>query len=180
VEAAHTATQTAPIWHKRFEQLAVRIGKPKATVALARKLLVLIWHVLTRQEADRQADPSGVARRMLRWGTNYGLATRHGLSRAAFVRDKLDRVGVGQDLRELTYGDYIFDLQGLGPPRALRKRTAPKRQEAMGLRAAHDESRVRDRTATSIPAVSCLADGIVEGVCNAHVAAQFYGYSIPA
>jgi transposase len=124
VEAAHAASQTSPLWRERFEQLAVRIGKPKATVALARKLLVLIWHVLTRQEADRQANPDGVARSMLRWGTNYGLARRHGLSRTAFVRDKLDQVGVGQDLEELTYGGYIFDLRGLGPPRAIRKRIA--------------------------------------------------------
>ncbi len=130
VEAAHAATQASPLWRTRFEQLAARIGKPKATVALARKLLVLIWHVLTRHQADRLAEPERVARRLFRWGANYGLATQQGLSRAAFVRQQLDRIGVGGDLVELVYSGYVFDLQGLGPPRAIRGTTGSKEQTA--------------------------------------------------
>ena len=78
IEAAHAAIQSSPLWRRRFERLATRIGAPKATVAIARKLLVIIWHLLTRQQADHDADAVAVARKLLRWGTNYGLATRQG------------------------------------------------------------------------------------------------------
>ena len=63
----------------------------KAIVAIARKLLVVVWHVLTEQVADRQADSEAVARRLFRWGARYQVATRVGLSRGAFVRQHLDR-----------------------------------------------------------------------------------------
>lgn len=42
---------------------------------VARKLLVVVWHVLTAQVADRQADPQAVARSLMTWATRYGLAT---------------------------------------------------------------------------------------------------------
>jgi transposase len=48
IEAAHAAIQSSPFWRRRFERLAARIGAPKATVAIAYKLLVIIWQVLRR------------------------------------------------------------------------------------------------------------------------------------
>src|SRR5437879_3309760 len=53
VEAAWMAVEHHPHWKDQFERLAMRIGKKKAIVAIARKLLVIIWHVLSKQEADR-------------------------------------------------------------------------------------------------------------------------------
>ena len=52
VEAAWVAVEHHPHWKAQFERLAARIGKQKAIVAIARKLLVTIWHVLSQQEAD--------------------------------------------------------------------------------------------------------------------------------
>lgn len=57
---------------EQFERLADRIGREKAIVAIARKLLVVIWHVLTAKVADRRADPQQVARYFIHWGGNSG------------------------------------------------------------------------------------------------------------
>ena len=45
VEAAWVAVEHHPHWKAQFERLAARTGKQKAIVAIARKLLVTIWHV---------------------------------------------------------------------------------------------------------------------------------------
>ncbi len=97
-------------WQQRFERLAGRIGNAKAIVALARKLLVSIWHVLSARVADRHADAPAVARRMLHWGARHGVATGMGLSRAAFIRQQLDYLGIGQDLDVLDYNGARLQL----------------------------------------------------------------------
>jgi transposase len=43
VEAAWVAVSNDPHWQEKFEALRVRIGKNKAIVAIARKLLVVVW-----------------------------------------------------------------------------------------------------------------------------------------
>ena len=65
VEAAWAAVRRSPHWAQQYERLAGRIGRAKAIVAIARKLLVVIWHVLQAREADRHAEVPAVARRML-------------------------------------------------------------------------------------------------------------------
>ena len=59
VEAAHTAARTHPYGQREFARLECRIGEEKAIVALARKLLVVIWHVLHGRTADQRADGAG-------------------------------------------------------------------------------------------------------------------------
>jgi transposase len=56
VEAAWSAVDHHPYWHAEFARLVPSLGKGKAIVASARKLLVVVWHVLTHQAADRHAD----------------------------------------------------------------------------------------------------------------------------
>jgi len=101
VEAAWTAVQIHPFWQAQFARLATRLGKHKAIVACARKLLVVVWHVLTAHVADRQADEAAVARSLLNWASEHRLATSLGLSRPAFVRDALDQLGLGADLTQI-------------------------------------------------------------------------------
>jgi hypothetical protein len=43
------------------------MDKNKAIVAIARQLLVVIWHVLTERAADQPADPERVAFKLMRW-----------------------------------------------------------------------------------------------------------------
>jgi len=58
IEAARAAAQSHPYWKRAFAQLEQRIGEPKAVVAIARKLLIIVWHVLMAKSADRQQMPS--------------------------------------------------------------------------------------------------------------------------
>jgi transposase len=102
VEAAHTAVRTHPHWQAELARLEPRLGKPKAIVAIARKLLVVVWHVLTQSCADRHADPAQVARFLLEYA--YRLGRKHqseGVTIPQYVRQQLDRLGLGADITEL-------------------------------------------------------------------------------
>jgi transposase len=101
VEVAWGAVRCHPHWRARFERLAARKGKKKAIVAIARSLLVVLWHVLTHREADRDADPQAVARKFLDWGSRHGLATSLGLSRQQFVDYRIQRVGLAKEARSI-------------------------------------------------------------------------------
>lgn len=63
-------------------------------MAVARRILVAIWHVLTKQEADRGADPQAVHRAFLRWGTTYKLARTNRLTRHESADIMMARVGL--------------------------------------------------------------------------------------
>lgn len=84
VEAAWIAIEHHPHWKKLFAQLSGRLGKQKAIVAIARKLLVAVWHVLTREQADTHADAHAIARTLVRWIERYD--TVPGKHRPASVR----------------------------------------------------------------------------------------------
>jgi hypothetical protein len=73
--------------------LAPHKGAQKAITIIARKILVVIWHVLTHRTLDRNADPAQVERAFLKWATDYRLATSQGLSRTQFVHNALVLVG---------------------------------------------------------------------------------------
>lgn len=103
VEVAWTAVRHNEYWAQQFHTLAQRIGKAKAIVAIARKLLVVIWHVLSKQQVDRHADEAAVARSLMRWGAYYGVATSLQLPRAVFVRQELTRLGIGETLNSVFF-----------------------------------------------------------------------------
>jgi transposase len=103
IEAAWTAVTYSPVWKERYEKLLVRIGKMKAITAIARKLLVVVWHVLTKQEADQQADPAAVERAMFRWASRYQLATSLGTSRPAFVEQAMEALKLNQPAKQFDH-----------------------------------------------------------------------------
>lgn len=113
VEAAWVAVRRHPRWRAEFARLAARVGERKAVVAVARKLLVAVWHVLTDRVADRHAEAEAVARKFMVWAAARGTAGRAGLSRGAFVRRQLSRVRLGAELTALRYGS---DRVRLPPP----------------------------------------------------------------
>ncbi len=94
VEAAWTAVGFSPLWKARYEKRVARRGKMKAIVAIARKLLVVVWHVLMHQQADRYANPAAVQRSLLTWASRYGLATSLGMRRPLFVQQALTVLGI--------------------------------------------------------------------------------------
>jgi transposase len=93
IQVAWAATRYSPYWRECFSRLAPRKGPQKAITIIARKILVVIWHVLTYRTPDRHADPAQVQRAFLKWATAHRLATSHGLSRSQFVHNALVLVG---------------------------------------------------------------------------------------
>ena len=63
VEAAHAASHTPGPLHGFFERVKARRGWQIATVAVARKLLVICWHMIHDQRDYASARPSLVAKK---------------------------------------------------------------------------------------------------------------------
>jgi transposase len=105
VEAAQTATNTHPHWKAELARLQPRLGRNKAIIAIARKLLVVVWHVLAEEATDRFAEPVGVARKLLNYAYLLGKANRPaGQSGAQYVRQKMDDLGIGAELTTIHWG----------------------------------------------------------------------------
>jgi transposase len=104
VEAARVAVQTHPHWKREFVRLAARIGEHKAVVAIARKLLIGVWHVLMARSADHRADAEQVAFKLMVWAWKLTEEQRGGLSSRQFIRAHLIRLGLGAELTHITRG----------------------------------------------------------------------------
>ncbi len=105
VEAAHVAVNSHPHWKTELARLQPRLGYNKAIVAIARKLLVTVWHVLARKVADRFAETEKVSEKMLRFAYEVGKKNRPGRQTAAqFARERLDALGLGQELTSIPWG----------------------------------------------------------------------------
>jgi transposase len=105
IEAAHAACRTHPHWKAELARLEPRLGKNKAIVAIARKLLVAVWHVLTKGCADRFAEPELVARKMVAYAHTLGQKNRPADQTVGeYVRQQLDRLGIGAELEAIRWG----------------------------------------------------------------------------
>jgi transposase len=105
IEVAHTAARTHPHWRAELARLEPRLGKNKAIVAIARKLLVAVWHILSYDCPDRFADPERVARKLLKLANRLGPARRpQGQAAVQYVRYHLDRLGLGAELTSFPWG----------------------------------------------------------------------------
>ncbi|MEW5942041.1 MAG: IS110 family transposase, partial [Chloroflexota bacterium] len=104
VEAAQTAANTHPHWKAELKRLEPRLGRNKAIVAIARKLLVAVWYVLNGQP-DRFAEPELAARKFFQHAYRLGQDNRPaGQSVGQYVREQLDQLGLGADLTHIPWG----------------------------------------------------------------------------
>jgi hypothetical protein len=84
-------------WKGQFARLEPRLGKPKAYVAIARRMLVAAWHILSEDTADRHADAKQVACAFFAHAYRVGVRNLPGgLSALAYTRQQLDRLGAGR------------------------------------------------------------------------------------
>jgi transposase len=120
VEAARVAVQTHPYWKREFARLAKRIGEHKAVVAIARKLLIVVWHVLLAKRADRHADAEQVAFKLMVWSWKLSEEQRGGLTSRQFIRAHLIRLGLGEELTHITRGGTKRPLATIEEVLALR------------------------------------------------------------
>jgi len=115
IEAARHTVRHNPYWKTYYTRLSMRIGKHKAIVAIARKLLIGIWYVLTDGVADRFTEPVQVARSLFGHAYDIKQHLSPDQSKLAYVRFHLNRLGIGEELTHLPWGSKRYKL----PPTAL-------------------------------------------------------------
>jgi hypothetical protein len=70
-----------------------------------------VWHVLSKEEADRFADPQQVARMLIQHAYRLGRDLRPDSQTVGeYVRQQLDRLGLGADLTAIRQGRRTIPL----------------------------------------------------------------------
>lgn len=142
VEAAWVAVEHHSHWKAQVERLSGRIGRQKAIVAIARKLLVAVWHVLAQQEADTNAQVEAGTRKLLNWISYAGATPGKKRDRLLLLYQYLDQLGLSEEVEEVKYHGATYRL-------SLRQKL---------LREAQKESRTErfsQVTRGFLPALSC-------------------------
>ena len=99
VEAAWRAIRLSPFWKAEYEKHLKRMRKPnQAIVVIARKLLITIWHVLSKEETDIHASEEDLAYKMLLLSWSLKEDTRRGLTYKQFAKYALMKLGVETDI----------------------------------------------------------------------------------
>jgi hypothetical protein len=99
VEAAWRAVRMSPFWKTQYEKYLRGLRKPnQAIVVIARKLLVAIWHVLSKEETDVHASEEDLAYKMLLLSWSLSDKTRQGLTYKQFAKHALMKLGVEKDI----------------------------------------------------------------------------------
>ena len=96
------AVRSDPHWKVQFEHLKDRGKHPNAAiVAIARKLLVSIWHMLSKSEPHRYSTEEDLAYKMLIWSQRMDEEALRGMTRQQFAKYGLLRLGKGLDLTRI-------------------------------------------------------------------------------
>jgi transposase len=99
VEAAWRAVRMSPFWKEEYEKHRRRMRKPnQAIVVIARKLLIAIWHVLSKEETDEHASEEDLAYKMLLLSWSLSDNARQGLTYKQFAKHALMKLGVETDI----------------------------------------------------------------------------------
>jgi transposase len=99
VEAAWRAVGMSPFWKAQYEKYLRRLRKKnQAIVVIARKMLVAIWHVLSKEETDERASEEDLAYKMLLLSWSLNENVRKGLTYKQFAKYALMQLGVEKDI----------------------------------------------------------------------------------
>lgn len=101
VEVAWGAVRSDPYWKAQHKRLRERMHSNKAIVAIARRLLVSVWHILTKRETYRHFDDEALAYKMLTWSQRMDEKALKGMTRQQFAKYGLLRLGVGEDITRI-------------------------------------------------------------------------------
>lgn len=119
VEASWQAIRSNPRLRAQYDELCKRKHPNQAIVAIARKLLVILWCLLNRQESYNPATDEDLAYKMLTWAWHRDKSAKRGLTNQQFAKYGLLQLGRGEQLTRIVKG---------GQPR----RIAPK-EEVLAL-----------------------------------------------
>jgi len=110
IECAWSAVSFSTHWKTEFKRLAYRIGKMKAIVAIARKMLVIIWKVLTKRMTNHHEKIDKIIRSLMKWAATHRTASKLGMKRPEFVRLELDRLGIDLAIETFRYANKIYKM----------------------------------------------------------------------
>lgn len=126
VEAAWRAIRISPYWKEQYEKYLRRMRKPnQAIVVIARKLLVVVWHVLTKDETDERVSEEDLAYKMLVLSWDLDESVRMGLTNKQFAKYALMKLGVESDITRFVRKDV--------PRRLAPKDEVLARMEELGI-----------------------------------------------
>jgi hypothetical protein len=102
------AVRSDPYWKAQYKRLTKVKHPNKVIVAIARRLLVSVWHILTKRETYRHFDNETIAYKMLTpvplagiWSQRMEEKALNGLTRQQFAKYGLLHLGVVQDLTRI-------------------------------------------------------------------------------
>ena len=101
VEAAWGAMRSDPYWKAQYQRLTKVKHPSKAIVAIARRLLVSVWHILTKREPYRHFDEDAIAYKMMIWSQRMDDQALSGMTRQQLIKYGLLRLGVGSHLTRI-------------------------------------------------------------------------------
>jgi hypothetical protein len=104
IEAARIAVVYHAHWKHEYARLEKRLGSNKAIVAIARRLLIGVWHVWSKRVADRHVAPQMLAHKLLQWSRYLTEGQRGGLTTRQFIRYQMMRLKVGDDVTHVRHG----------------------------------------------------------------------------
>lgn len=126
VEAAWQAIRISPYWKEQYEKYLRRMRKPnQAIVVIARKLLVAVWHVLTKEETDVHASEEDLAYKMLVLAWDLDEDVRMGLSYKQFAKYAMMKLGIETDITRFVRKNI--------PRRVASREETLARMEQLGL-----------------------------------------------
>jgi transposase len=133
VEAAWAAAKTAGPLHAFFVRVRARRGHQIAAVAVARKLTVLCWHLLTKDKDYLWARPALVANKTRAMELQAGKPQRKGNQRgpayAYNVKTLRDQEMQIAEQAERNYARFVARWKTRSPSDGVRERLNPARQE---------------------------------------------------
>jgi transposase len=126
IEAAWRAVRMSPYWKEQYEKFFHRMRREsQAIVVVARKLLVAVWHVLSKEATDIHASEEELAYKMLLLSWSLSEDVRLGLTYKQFAKYALMKLGVQTDITRF--------VRGKVPRRIASKEEVLERMTELGL-----------------------------------------------
>lgn len=108
------------------------MGRSRAIVTIARKLLITVWHVLSKEKAYRHAVPISVARSLFAHAYRVGVRNLpEKQSAIEFTRKQLDRLGIGMEVERIPWETKSPRLPPSKPPWKQKSEQRPKQVLAL-------------------------------------------------
>ena len=114
VMAARHSRNVNKHWKEVYRRPEPRLGRNRATVAVARQIQVAVWHILTKHQADHYANWAKVATNFMSMAyADFGGAEHIPGGRTApeFTRWCLDTLGVCQRMQPVKFTGKTYTLR---------------------------------------------------------------------